>query len=198
MSTFGFSARRLVAGALFLSLLPLAGCRNSADTPAPVATSPAASAASASPVPQVELTPGRIETGIGFDGIKLGESKEQVFKVLGQPQETDANEYVPGQTYALYYDKGIELSFAEDKLAVITLQSPNADPKYKTFMGATTAGLGVGTSAEEIIKALGEPAPDSPRALRYPNLGVWFRLDADRGDTSTTPRAQSVQIMKPE
>ncbi len=195
MKTLGNSARHATALALLLASVTLVGCKTSTDSPTPVATSTASTSSSASPVPEVELTPGRIEAGIGFDQIKIGSSKDEVFKALGQPQETDANEYVPGQTYACYYDKGIELSFAEDKLAVITLQSPNADPKYKTFTGATTAGLGVGSPAEEIVKALGEPAPDSPRALRYPKLGVWFRLDADRGEGA---KAQSVQLMKPE
>lgn len=194
----GTSARRALATALLTAVLPLSGCRTTSDGPTPVATAPGPAAATASPVPQVELTPGRIQAGEGFDQVKLGQTKEQIFQTLGQPQETDANEYVPGQTYACYYDKGIELSFAEDKLAVITLQSPSADPKYQTFAGATAEGLGVGSPAEEIVKALGEPAPDSPRALRYPKLGVWFRLDADRGESGATPRAQSVQLMKPE
>lgn len=136
--------------------------------------------------------------GVGFEQVALGQSKDEVVQLLGEPEETDSNEFAPGQTYACYYSKGIELTFSDDKLAVITLQSPNADAKYQTYTGATEQGLGVGTTAQQIVSALGEPSDVDARALRYPKLGVWFRLDAERTDASKTPRAQSVQLMKPE
>lgn len=194
---FGISTRRTLAAALLSAVVGLSGCQ---QTPAPVTgdTTPSPVSSTPSPIPVVDLVPGKIKVGIGFEDVALGQTKEEVFKALGEPEETDANEFAPGQTYACYYSKGVELTFADDKLAVITLQSPNADAKYQTYTGATEEGLGVGTSAEEIVKSLGEPADVDARALRYPKLGVWFRLDTERGDTEKAPRAQSVQVMKPE
>lgn len=200
MSKFPLSLRlgRAVATTLLLATLTLSGCQEqgkTADEPVSNTSSPTSSVASA---PTAELTPGKVKAGQGVESISLGLSKAQVTKILGAPEEVDANEFSPGQTYACYYAKGIELSFANDKLSVITLQSPSSDPKYQTYAGATEQGLGIGSTADQIIESLGEPAPDTPRALRYPQLGLWFRLDNDRGAPGKTARAQSVQVMKPE
>jgi hypothetical protein len=146
----------------------------------------------------VQLTPGKIKAGVGIEGVSLGQPKDEVFKSLGQPEEIDSNEYAPGQTYALYYSKGIELSFTDDKLEMIVLHAPPEAKWTTAYTGGTEQGFGVGTAAEDITKALGEPEAGTPRALRYPKLGIWFRLDADRDATDKTPRAESVQVMKPE
>lgn len=185
---------RAAATALLCLSLLATGCKTS-TSPSPEGSSVTPSAGSPTPVTQVDLTPGKVKAGIGVEGISLGESKAQVNKTLGAPEETDSNEFAPGQDYALYYKKGIELSFTKDKLEVITLHSP--DSKWAAYTGATEKGLGVGSAADEIVKALGEPAPDAPRALRYPKLGLWFRLNAERGSSSGA-RAESLQIMKPE
>jgi hypothetical protein len=147
-------------------------------------------------MPEIALSSGKVRAGKGVDEISLGESKDQVVKALGKPEEVDANEFAPGQTYALYYSKGIELSYSNDKLEVITLHSP--DDKWKAYTGATEQGLGVGSPAADITKALGEPAGSDARALRYPKLGLWFRLDKDLEATGGNARAESLQVMKPE
>jgi hypothetical protein len=181
---------------LSLSLLAC-GCQKASEGSDPAVATPAA-VISASPVPQPELTPGKIKAGVGIEGVSLGQTKEQVTKTLGTPDEVDSNEYAPGQAYALYYSKGIELIYSNDKLEVIILHAPPEKNWTAAYTGATEQGFGVGSPAADIIKALGEPEPGTPRALRYPKLGIWFRLDADRTASDKTPRAESVQVMKPE
>ena len=141
------------------------------------------------------LTAGEILAGQGIKDVSLGQSKTEVEKVLGAPEEVDSNEYAPGQTYALYYSKGIELSYSQDKLNVVTLHGN--DDKWKAYTGGTKEGLGVGSSARQISEALGEPDQgEAPRAMRYRKQGLWFRLDAERDSDSA--KAESLQVMKPE
>lgn len=177
----------------------LVGALNGCGKAPPVAgPTPTGSPVASSPLPvvEVDLTPGKIKEGVGLEGVSLGDSKAQVEKVFGKPEAEDANEFAPGQTYALYYSKGVELSFSKDILEVITLHSTN--DKWSTYTGGTSKGLGVGSLASRIVKELGEPqGATTPRALRYPKLGLWFRLDADRGP-GTDPRAESLQVMRPE
>lgn len=186
----------LPTGLLALTLLANGCQEKGASTGGQPVVTPTAQASVASPV--VELTPGQIQAGVGIEGVSLGQSKEQVIKTLGPPEGEDSNEYAPGQSYALYYSKGIELIYANDKLEVIILHAPPETNWTTAYTGATEQGFGVGTPAEDIVKALGEPEPGTPRALRYPKLGIWFRLDAERTATDRTPRAESVQVMKPE
>ena len=187
----------LIWGVL-LTVALFTGCQNKApyETVETAPETPTAAQTGAATVAAIPLTPGKVKAGAGVDDIRIGQSKDEVFKSLGQPEEVDSNEFAPGQTYALFYSKGIELIFNNDKVEVITLHAEDA--KWKAYTGATDQGLGVGSSGEDIIKALGEPAPDMPRALRYPKLGLWFRLDADRDSKEQTPRAESVQVLKPE
>lgn len=185
----------LALALLSLSLLAC-GPRGETSTGAAATGTPVAAASAAASQPQ--LTPGQIKAGVGIEGVSLGQPKAAVVKVLGEPEEVDANEFAPGQTYALYYSKGIELSYSNDKLEMITLHAPPEAKWTTAYTGATEQGFGVGTPAEDIVKALGEPQAGMARALRYPKLGIWFRLDADRGDAGKSPRVESVQVMKPE
>lgn len=163
-----------------------------------VASSTPAPAATSAPGPAPKLNAGQIKAGVGIKEVSLGQPKAEVVKVLGEPEEIDANEFAPGQTYALYYSKGIELSYSNDKLDMITLHAP-PEPKWTApYSGATEQGFGVGSPAEDIVKALGEPEAGMARALRYPKLGIWFRLDGERGEAGKSPKVESVQIMKPE
>ena len=148
------------------------------------------------PVARVELTPGVIEPGKGISKVRLGQSQKEVEAVLGAPNELDTNEYSPGQVYALYYQRGIELVYADSKLEAITLHS--AEKKWSAFTGGTADGLGVGSTAAEILEKMGEPEEDSPKALRYQKLGLWFRLDSDKSATDRTARAHTVTISAPE
>ncbi len=177
-------------GLLLLVAITTQGCQK-ATQPEPEAAYP-----TPTPAAQVVLEPGKVSPGVGLDTIKLGQSQKDVIALLGEPEERDNNEFAPGQLYVLYYSQGIELTFADDKLEVITLHSQTA--KWKAYAGATSEGVGVGSSQDDIVKALGEPAADDTRALRYPKLGLWFRLDGDRGTTDRTVRAETLQVMKPE
>lgn len=172
------------------------GC-NKHDLPAAsVSETPPTSTPTSALVPTVELTPGKIKPGVGIENIELGQEKKDVEKILGKPEAEDSNEFAPGQTYVLYYSKGIELSYNKDKLEVITLHS--TDDSWSYYSGGTDNGLGVGSPSSQIVKALGEPTGQSTsRALRYSKLGLWFRLASDRS-SSTDPPAETLQIIKPE
>ncbi len=188
---FRFSPRLglLVVGALFLT-----SCQP-ASVPTPGTSSTPVVQASATTSP-VALTSGEITAGVGIKEIQLDQTKPEIEKALGAPEEVDSNEYAPGQTYALYYSKGIELSYSEEKLSFITLHG--TDGKWKAYAGGTKEGLGVGSSAKQIAEALGEPDDqgEGSRAMRYRKLGLWFRLDAER--SSDSAKAESLQVMKQE
>lgn len=179
----------LAVGALFLTSCQPASVPTSgtSSTPSVQVTATAA---------PVALTSGEITAGVGIKEIQLDQTKPEIEKAMGAPEEVDSNEYAPGQTYALYYSKGIELSYSEEKLSFITLHG--TDGKWKAYPGGTKEGLGVGSSAKQIAEALGEPDDqgEGSRAMRYRKLGLWFRLDAER--SSDSAKAESLQVMKPE
>ena len=182
----------LAVGALFLTSCQPAPTAPSSGTSASPGVQATAEATSA----PVTLAPGEITAGVGIKEIHLDQTKPEIEKAIGAPEEVDSNEYAPGQTYALYYTKGIELSYSEEKLSFITLHG--SEGKWKAYAGGTKEGLGVGSSAKQISEALGEPDDqgEGSRAMRYRKLGLWFRLDADR--SSDSAKAESLQVMKPE
>lgn len=190
MLKFTRSLHPMLFGVLLALAVATQGCQK-ATPPEPQEAYP-----TPTPAVQVDLEAGKVLPGVGLDTIKLGQSQKEVTTALGEPEELDNNEFAPGQVYVLYYSQGIELTFADDKLEVITLHSPTA--KWKAYTGATSEGVGVSSSQEDIVKALGEPAADDSRALRYPKLGLWFRLDGDRGTTDRAVRAETLQVMKSE
>jgi hypothetical protein len=190
--------RFLTLAGLATTLLTM-GCQqantNAGGAPSPV-SSPAAVATPGQAAPH--LIPGQIKPGVGIPGVSLGQSRAEIVKSLGEPEAMDSNEFVPGQAYGLYYSKGIELVFSNDVLESIVLHAPPEKDWPVAYGGATDQGFGVGTPATDILEALGAPEPGTPRALRYPKLGIWFRLDADHTSADPVPRVESVQIMKPE
>lgn len=153
-------------------------------------TQPATTPSPAAPTSQsLPTQTGDILPGEGVGELRLGQSKEEVEKILGEPQERDANEFAPGTTYGLYYRKGLELTYKDEKLAAIVLH--REENQWSAYPGATSEGLWVGSQPEEVIKALGKPPEDNSRALRYPTQGLWFRLD-DSG------KVESLSILAPE
>ncbi|MEW6284052.1 MAG: hypothetical protein AB1758_35895, partial [Candidatus Eremiobacterota bacterium] len=91
--------------------------------------------------------PGKIVPGQGIAEVKLGASRQQVEGKLGAPEDTDRNEFNPRDTYALYYSKGIEITYTNDKVAMITLHP--AHEQWKAYQGSTKEGLWVGSSPAE-------------------------------------------------
>jgi hypothetical protein len=129
-------------------------------------------------IEKVALTPGSVVPGEGIKEVKFGATPAELEPVLGQPSEVDANEYVEGQKYLLYYDKGIELTLQNEQVQVITLHAKSG--KWSAYAGGTAEGVGVGSTTEEIVAALGAPEEEADQALTYPSKGVKFRFTRDR------------------
>ena len=129
-------------------------------------------------IEKVALTPGAVIPGEGIKEVKFGARPAELEPVLGAPSEEDANEYVEGQKYLLYYAKGIELTLQDERVQVITLHAKSG--KWSAYSGGTAEGIGVGSTSEEIVAALGTPEEEAAQALTYPSKGVKFRFTRDR------------------
>lgn len=141
----------------------------------------------------VTLTPGSIEPGVGIKGVKLGATLAEVEPELGPPSEQDANEYVQGQVYLLYHAKGVELTMQNDQVQVITLHAKSG--KWTAYSGGTAEGIGVGSTSDEIVAALGSPEEEAAQALTYTSKGLKFRFVRDRDQGA---RAETMSLIKPE
>lgn len=179
-----YLARKVIYTALAVTLT--VGCQNPAQP----------STAETARVESVQLTPGGLQAGLGIKEIKLGQKKSEVEKELGQPGATDSNEFVKGQTYLLYHDKGIELTLQDDVVEMITVHAKHKE--WSAYAGGLTEGVGPGSTAQEVVKALGPAEEDSPRALKYPAKGLWFRFDANREGDGSNTRVESVSVIAPE
>ena len=157
---------------LFLLILCLAGCSSNSDK-----------------TPPAPVGPVRIEAGVGVEQAKLGQTKQEIEANLGEPDERDSNEFAPGNTYAIYYQKGLELIYTDDKLETVALHP--AGEKWTAYDGSTPEGLSVHSTPEQVQAKLGEPAEKSPRGLNYQSKGIWFRFD-DKG------AVESVLITAPQ
>lgn len=174
--------------------MPLVGCQQANKAkPEPVAT---ATTAAVSTMKPLALTPGSIQPGVGIKEVKIGESKQDVEKAIGVPEGEDSNEFVKGQTYLLYNDKGIELILQDNKVQAITLHSENKD--WKPYGGGTLDGLGVSSTAAEVSQKMGTAETDAARALRYPSKGIQFLFDVDRQDDGANSRVESIIVHAPD
>lgn len=140
-----------------------------------------------------DRVPGEVQMGVGLKSLPLGVSQAEVLEKLGPPSETDENEFVPGQSFFLYHHLGLELTFNGENLEVITLHG--RDSPWETYTGATDEGLGIGSSAAEILTQLGPPPETVAQALRYPELGIWFRLDGDYRDNPESVNVETFSIL---
>ncbi len=140
-----------------------------------------------------ERTPGELLVGVGLKNLHLGATRGEVLEKFGPPSETDENEFVPGQSFFLYHSLGLELTFSGETLEVITLHGN--DSPWKAYTGATDEGLGIGSSAEDILTLLGPPTETVPQALRYPEVGILFRLDGDYRDDPGSATVESISIL---
>lgn len=121
------------------------------------------------------ITPGK-----GIPEASLGEARKSVEKKLGAPQDTDRNEF-NGDVYALYYSRGIELVYTNDKLSMITLHGP--DKQWKPYPGATKEGLSVATPPGNVPKILGAPNASKEGVLNYMSRGLVIQVKNNRIDT---------------
>lgn len=181
--------RHTVVGLCFALLFT--GCQKSSEQPPTADTVPAVSQ-----MKPVELTPGVLEPGVGVKDLKLGQSRTDAEALLGAPSGQDSNEFVKGQTYLLFHGSGVELTLQDDKIEMITLHGEYKE--WKPFTGGTSEGVGVSSTAQEVTQAFGPSSDEAPRALRYPDKGIYFRFDVDRKEDGSNARVESLSIVSPE
>ncbi len=175
-----------------LSIFLLTGCQTGTGEPP---SEPPTSPPQTRQISEVALTPGRILPGVGLAELSLGSGRDEALEALGSPSETDHNEFVPGQSFQLYHDQGIELTFQDDRLEAITVHA-GYEP-WTAYRGATEAAVGVGSTAASVLEVYGEPSERSPEALRYSEQGLWFRLDGSYLDSPENVRVESVSVLAP-
>lgn len=109
--------------------------------------------------------------------IRAGMSTQQVVAVIGEPARRTAN--------ALIYPKlGLAVMPGADGIVQVVMCGDVTGlqgPFVKAFHGRTPQGLGMESSREEIIEALGEPSEaetfrGGQEALRYTDHGITFTL----------------------
>lgn len=142
------------------------------------------------------LTAGAIEPGVGIKEVKLGQSRAEAEKSLGAPSGQDTNEFVKGQTYLLFHAQGVELTLQDDKVEMITVHGEDKD--WKPYTGASADGLGISSTAKEVLAILGPATDEAPRALLYPEKGVVFRFDVNRREDGSNARVESLSVVAPE
>ena len=174
-----------------LTLIILFGCQQN-DTNS---SSSSSGDSAVSKMAAVELTPNLVQPGMGIPEVKLGQSRTEAEQSLGTPTGRDANEFVKGQTFLLFHDKGIELSLQDDKVEMITLHAKSED--WTAYTGGTEKGVGVTSTAKEVEEAYGTSEDSVPRALSYPS-GIKFRLDVNREGDGSNARVESVSIVAAE
>ena len=155
---------------LFLLGVLATGCKTT--------STPTSTPGAVTSIEAVALTPGKIEAKVGTEEVKLGATRADVEAKLGKPAVEDTNEFVKGQTYLLYHDKGIELTLQDDKVEQITLHAKHKE--WTAYTGGLAGGVGVGSTSDVITKALGAAEEEAPRALTYAGSGLKFRFAADR------------------
>jgi hypothetical protein len=179
---------RFCLAILVVAALLTLGCNNVSKSQAGKST--------ASQMAPLELTSGLLEAGVGIPEVKLGQTRAEAEQSLGTPTGHDRNEFVEGQTFLLFHDKGIELSLQDDKIEMITLHSKNE--KWQAYTGATQEGVGITSTGQDVLAALGTADEDAPRALRYTTKGLVFRFDQNREGDGSNSRVESVSVIPPK
>lgn len=125
---------------------------------------------------------------VGLGPARFGMPKDEVLKVLGQPDQRRADE-TGGET--LRYDtRGFWISFGTDgKVQAIACHAHRADaaPVAKTFAGKTSQGIAMCVNRESILKALGpanylderDSSFGQVTTMAYWDLGLEFSLRDD-------------------
>ena len=119
---------------------------------------------------------GDIQPGVSAAGVRLGDGREAVEKVLGKPEGTSSSG-VHGATnvetvYLLYPSRGIDVLLEGNKVLSIFLYNEGADD-HKKYPGKGPSGITLSSKRDELIAALGEPGA---RGLGT-NSDLWFRYD---------------------
>ncbi len=129
----------------------------------------------------VALAASLIVPGKGIPEASLGATRAQVEAKLGPPQDLDRNEFRPSDVYALYYSRGIELVYTNDRVSMITLHP--ADKQWKPYAGATREGLSVLSKPADVPKMMGQPSAARDGVLNYAKLGLVVQIKNNRIDS---------------
>jgi hypothetical protein len=126
-------------------------------------------------------TPVVIEPNVGVGKIRAGMTTQQVITELGQPQRKTA--------HALEYTR-LGLAVLPDTNGVVqTVMCGDVTGLrgrlVKAFTGRTREGIGMTSTREEVIKALGEPSSSQRFAgalesMHYDALGLTLTLEAGK------------------
>lgn len=111
--------------------------------------------------------------------VRKGMTTNEVEAVLGKPEKM--------QGKMMIYDERFGMAVGQSKVGVNVVfcgGSSGSGPGVKTFKGRTKEGIGMGSSREEVVKALGQPtsaklwdARRNQEQLEYKTLGLDFLLE---------------------
>ncbi len=130
----------------------------------------------------------QILVGKGFGDIRFGMSREEVKKILGEPDEIDqfaSSEDEGDNTEAFHYDE-LELSVSFDevddwKLTSIAVSDPEAEFEGMKLIGVSDNELEAKLSTVEMGEMEREDvsSPESPdnEVISYPNASINFWLE---------------------
>ena len=112
-----------------------------------------------------------LRPGVGFGGLRLGMSAADVEAWIGPPER------LTGKAWE-YPSCGFGLAFGPDQRlgALLAGGHPTLNERFTV---ESEEGLGIGSSREEIVDALGEPPSTSSagRMLHYDARGIVWTLD---------------------
>jgi len=124
---------------------------------------------------------GDIRPGLGAAGVKIGDDRAAVEKILGKPEQVNTSG-VRGterreMTYLLYPAKGIDVLLEKDEVRSLFLYHEGADD-HRNYPGRTPEGLSLSSTRDQVLSSLGDPSArgigqDADRWCRY-DSGIEF------------------------
>jgi beta-lactamase regulating signal transducer with metallopeptidase domain len=131
--------------------------------------------AAANPLPGITGTPARsgqyqIAEGNGWNGFKLGATREELIQALGQPDSDSDNRWMKWKQAHVH-------CLVDDARGAFELRFDEG------FQGPTTAGIRIGSPLNDALAAYGEPSSQknvgSARKLLWDSKGIliWFHED---------------------
>src|SRR5262245_8157170 len=120
---------------------------------------------------------GDILPGVGAAGVRLGDERDTVEKVLGKP-ESQSSSAVSGTTsrettYLIYPSKGIDVLLDQGKVRSIFLYNEGME-EHRKYGGKGPGGLDLGAKRADVIRSLGEPSAKGLGA----DVDSWYRYDS--------------------
>lgn len=107
-----------------------------------------------------------IQGGVGLAGFKLGAAFESVQKQLGKPPQVKRSPSDPKSGMAFYPEKGLAFLLNREQTIIgITV----TEAKYRT-----SAGIGVGSSVDQVKAAYGNGLSRGAFNLSFPDHGLSF------------------------